>query len=831
MLKPKMKISVFFLITMIFASLILTNSPEISNITLGEDYDKSNTISTPKTNLAPVFEKWNDAVTAPLTMVDISENGEYIVSIHSDNVTLKDWNNNSLWTYELSSGSPTDVGISWDGEYVVASNLETTIYLLNKTIETPKNEVWWFNHGSPDTTFCEISADGQKIAATASNVLYLFNNSYSSSEKIEEWKHLGGSTFSSLAMSADGNYIAAGSGDGYVYLFNTTYGNPKTWEIQFNTSANTMWVDISADGKYIVAGNIDNEVYLLNTTDFQGTAMWNYTSSYNLVDLDISSQGNHIVAGYNTIFSPQGIINQFNNTISAGNKIPEWSYTYYAGESIKDFDISSDGRYIVAGYQHTSIGEDSVVLLNTTNSPKNKIWSKVNVDGADMKSVAISSNGEYIVSGEANQDKIYFFYQDFPKTPMSQLQNLWNYSTTGNVLDVGISKDGEYIAAINSTSVYLFSKSSNKTLWSYPGSSGTPVSLEISYNGKYIVFTDSEGDVYLLNNTVESPKTVMWKWQFASPFDADCAISPDGEKIAFVDGHDLHLFNNSYSSNKQPEWIYNDIGFVPNKVAISPDGEKIAVANGNYVDLFNTSLITPKTFEWRFDTSFSVKKVDIGYDYSKKIYYIAAYNDDDVVFLLNSTVNNPKTAMWNYSVSTGIVNDLVISDLGNYIVAGEDSGYIYVFNNTFSTEKAPEWENKKDNREVKSVDISSDGKYIIVGYFKNYVPDWGLLQLFDTSEADPEDPISWALTKSVTSVAISGLGDHIAVGTPNPYIYLYYHYVYIPPVIIAITSGDGDDDDEDIPEIPFGNYYLIFVAISVISLIMIKKRKVILKEK
>ena len=131
---------------------------------------------------------------------------------------------------------------------------------------------------------------------------------------------------------------------------------------------------------------------------------------------------------------------------------------------------------------------------------------------------------------------------------------------------------------------------------------------------------------------------------------------------------------------------------------------------------------------------------------------------------------------------------------------------------------------------MKSVDISSDGKYVIVGYSTAYNPDWGLIQLFDTSVADPDEPIWWDLYKSVTSVAISGLGDYIAIGTPNPHIHLYYHSVYIPPVIRAIIGGD-DDDDEETPAIPYGNYYLIFLVIGVIALIMLKKRKVIFNSK
>ena len=40
-------------------------------------------------------------------------------------------------------------------------------------------------------------------------------------------------------------------------------------------------------------------------------------------------------------------------------------------------------------------------------------------------------------------------------------------------------------------------------------------------------------------------------------------------------------------------------------------------------------------------------------------------------------------------------------------------------------------------------------------------------------------------------------------------------------------DDDDDDDDDDMGAIPLGNYYLIFVAIAIISLILIIRRKII----
>ncbi len=843
MLKQEAKISVFFLITIIFFGLILTNATEISNLAaIEKNNDKLNQISAPKSSVATVEQRWNETIPYTNPIVDISEDGQYIVTKNNTHTILKDWNNNKIWTYQSASGYFFDLKISSDGEYIVVTDTESYVYLLNKTAETLKKAMWYSWWGSPTDTFCDISANGKKIAVAVSLDLYLFNNTYSGlQEKQEEWTYSsGGPSYNALAMTPDGKYIAAGCSDGYVYLFNTTYTNPKTWEKRFDTTASVNRVDISADGKFIIAGNNANELWFFNTTDYQGKPMWNYTmGALNLIDLDISSLGTHIVAGFVNLGNGEGVIYQFNNTYFTGNKIPEWTYSHGAGNPLASIAISSDSKYIIAGFSITGTGA-CILLFNTTNSPKQSIWSFSRSNNPSMYSVAISGTGEYFATTDESNNRLHFFYHDVPEETQTQLIELWDHSTAADVVDVDISKDGNYIAAINISSVYFLGHSSNTTLWRYsPGIAWS--SLGISYDGMYIAAASGPTcRAYLLNKSQTTPKTPMWSYYHGSavsPF--LIAISDYRAAIAVAASTELLLFNKSYDSdpgNKEYEWICTTIGGAINSIAVSSDGEKIVVgANDGYIYFLNTTKKTPKTYEWKFNTTSNVKKVDIGYNIGKDMYLITCYNDDNEVYLLNSTYENPKTAMWNYTGSTGVVNDLVISDIGNYIVAGDDSGYIHVLDDTYSSNKKVVWTNKilKD-RIVKSVDISSDGRYIVVGYSTLYDPEWiYLLRLFDTSKTSPDEPKSWGLTKSITKVAISGIGDYIAVGTPNPHIYLCYHYVYIPQVIRTIISG-GDDDEEGNKEplaIPFGNYYLIVIPISVISLIILKKRKVILKEK
>lgn len=107
----------------------------------------------------------------------------------------------------------------------------------------------------------------------------------------------------------------------------------------------------------------------------------------------------------------------------------------------------------------------------------------------------------------------------------------------------------------------------------------------------------------------------------------------------------------------------------------------------------------------------------------------------------------------------------------------------------------------------------------------------GLVALFNRTAKDLESP-EWEKQAEapVKAVAISKEARYFAVGANND-LHLFHHDVPIP-IIYRMLLGDGDDDDDgNIAAIPFGNYYLIFVALGVISLIVIMKRKVIFSKK
>ena len=114
---------------------------------------------------------------------------------------------------------------------------------------------------------------------------------------------------------------------------------------------------------------------------------------------------------------------------------------------------------------------------------------------------------------------------------------------------------------------------------------------------------------------------------------------------------------------------------------------------------------------------------------------------------------------------------------------------------------------------INCVAISSNGKYILIGSNDNKT------YLFDISSNRPF--WSYETEGSITAVAISSSGNYLAVGSEDDQVYLFH---WKPAV-----EEEDDDDDLDIEfgesTIPFGNYYLVFMILAIISLIIFYKGK------
>ncbi len=425
-----------------------------------------------------------------------------------------------------------------------------------------------------------------------------------------------------------------------------------------------------------------------------------------------------------------------------------------------------------------------------------------------------------------------------PKSSATTVTEKWRYGFNTQPNKVAISKDGNYITALNGTSATLFSRSSNSTLWAYDPSLAAMRDVAMSYNGKYIVIEDHRY-VYLLNNTPGTQKTEMWDYP-NSPAGANTYhldISADGTKIAVGNGTGIQLFDNIFATTKSAVWNWKNTAGLPQifDIAISGNGKYIiAGGDSGFIYFFNTTDYKGSPMG-DFDTTASVEFVAISYDGK----YIVMSNTDNEVYFFNTTDNPQGDWMWNVTIDEDITC-LDMSEDGSYVVVGSDNpgpapyGVVTLFDKTFSTNKLPIWnethiiKSTGGDNFVQSVAISSDGKYIVAGYQIPTVGSRSCLVLFDKSGKIWENfNVSDVLAIDAISVAISGSGNYIAVaeiGAGRSNLHLFYHPVPITSGIIIPGAGDDDDDDDDEEVIPGYEIHLIIGTISITTAILIRKR-------
>jgi len=309
----------------------------VSNISLPENgkiYLFDNLFSSQKSPL------WNYSITNSFSSVAISANGSYIIAgggYFERRAYLFNYSNPTpQWTY-YTNGEVYDVEITEDGDYATAaSGSRRQVFLLKNTEP--------FSALGFDTTGLALrvalSSNGSYMAVTDNAAkLYFFNTSRTS----PEWTFtLSGDMSTSLSISADGNYIASGSDK--VYFFRKNSSIPL-WT--YNTPDNIDSVKLSKDGNYIVVGGggyKDYNVYLFNRSS--PTPEWIYSTKGEIISVAISYNGDYIVAQ-----SADHFLYLFNRNSS----IPIWRYRLdgiFASSYDYSLDMSTDGKYIIAGGRH-----------------------------------------------------------------------------------------------------------------------------------------------------------------------------------------------------------------------------------------------------------------------------------------------------------------------------------------------------------------------------------------------------------------------------------------------------------------------------------------------
>ena len=289
-----------------------------------------------------LFEKdsstplWSSNLGQQVQSVAITPDGQYIVAgttRPTNKVYFFEKNNSSpLWSYD-TGGIVMSLAISSDGQYFAAGigRDDYSVYLFEKNSSIP---LWRYDAGfaTGHVNSVGISSDGNYIVAGAYNGnLYFFGRN--SSTPI--WTYQTPSWAYHVAISSDGNYIIVGTTEGGntgIYFFERNNSTPL-WSY---TTASVWSVAISSNGQYIVVGTANNKVYLFEKNS--STPLWSFQAGNNIRDIAISSDGQYIVAGSydeNVYF------------FDKNSSIPIWSYN--TGASVSSVAISSNGTYFVAG--------------------------------------------------------------------------------------------------------------------------------------------------------------------------------------------------------------------------------------------------------------------------------------------------------------------------------------------------------------------------------------------------------------------------------------------------------------------------------------------------
>jgi len=183
---------------------------------------------------------------------------------------------------------------------------------------------------------------------------------------------------------------------------------------------------------------------------------------------------------------------------------------------------------------------------------------------------------EVKASGDIDPSKIY------------GIEMLWNNSMS--VYDVAVSKDGNYIAAVNDTGLFYFASDNSTPKWWYLWQN-TFRSVAISTDGEYTVAGDNSGYLCYFNDsrtTTNDRSEPTWMsidlWGPVERGTLD--MSDDGEYVV-VGGTGVSLYyfagcTSRSSFDESPTWqkIFGISDFLT--VHISSDGKYVAAGGRNY---------------------------------------------------------------------------------------------------------------------------------------------------------------------------------------------------------------------------------------------------------
>lgn len=302
----------------------------------------------------------------------------------------------------------------------------------------------------------------------------------------------------------------------------------------------------------------------------------------------------------------------------------------------------------------------------------NLVWAWTYAPASSEDVVAgphYSADGKYLVVlsdvKKKTFDQVLFFKTDNAKPT-------WVYSPTSKVFDVGISGNGQYVAAVGSKAT-LFKRQSKKPIWSTYITGSVFNTVVLTTTGNQIVAGDRQGRVQLFSSAAP---TVIKSWTLSRQEDwvDNVSVSGDGKKILAATHLAAYFIR---ADQTRPAWRYATKKHIE-RARLSADGKSAVVTDRENVYFFRTSQSKPawsKTYK-----SFYAPTAEIA--------------DNGSVVIVGTTTttyayNARGEELWHYDLPSGLKGEVALSGNGRYVAASQGSSYVYLFDNNFGAGNRP----------------------------------------------------------------------------------------------------------------------------------------------
>ncbi len=354
-------------------------------------------------------------------------------------------------------------------------------------------------------------------------------------------------------------------------------------------------------------------------------------------------------------------------------------------------------------------------------------------------------------------------------------KEIWSYSIGRDWVEgVAISKDGNYIAAVTNFYIYLFSKESNKPVWSFCKMdcedasviSGNMAGVAISVDGSYVA-ADMQGTLYLFSKESNKP---LWTRNIESG-SIGIDMSDDANVIAVGVGNSGEkgdkIFIFDKEGNKLGEYKASHPGYEQTgnfyQPDVTPDGKYVAISTGcpdRRAYLFSgKGELLFESEQLTFDSP--VHKSAISDDGSLIAYSADHLQGKEILFLFD----NKGKKLWSFSSQKdGTARAVSISSDGNYIAIGTSGGHIYFFS---KDSNKPLWEFTATGytptfTQIGDVKLNQDGSLLATG---------GTTKKVYLFPKDSNKPL-WEYEANTWVTKIDFNGEYIVAGTgPREYFF------------------------------------------------------------